>query len=117
MGTVKVRLDQIKGRSDEELKAKVREEIKTLLTPNTEEAEAHIAELKVRMTEYERRYEMPSAQMIAELEAGKIRHTHEIGLWAMDWQDYLRIQGKPSWFDDAPPPPAGRANGKRAKKS
>ena len=102
--------------SDKELEAQVRELVKKLLNPTKEEAEVHIADLKARIIEYERRYEMSSAHMMEELEAGKVRHTYEIGLWAMDWQSYLTIQGKPSWFDDAPPPPPGRTSGKRAKK-
>ncbi|GEM_PF-4364462 len=107
--------------SDKELKAQVRELVKKLLNPTKEEAEAHIVDLKARITEYERRYEMPSAQMLEGLESGKVRETAEIVLWAMDWREYRRIVYGTPWFEGEeeppPPPPVSRMNGKRKRTS
>ena len=42
-----------------------------------------IAQVELRLREFEARYELPSADLDAALREGKIRETREIGSWLM----------------------------------
>ncbi len=46
-------------------------------------ANGRIAELDARIAEFERRYELPSADMVAEIESGTRKETDDIASWLM----------------------------------
>ena len=52
-----------------------------------------LSQLHKNLREYEARYELPSKMLEAELAAGKIKETHEVCNWLMDYHTLLRLEG------------------------
>lgn len=54
---------------------------------------ALLAELHRELRSYETRYELDSARVEAELEAGRLRETKEVAEWLIAYRLYQRLNG------------------------
>ena len=83
-----------RAKTDEELMAEVREEIR-IAEANADKTGPRLERrLRRQIRVYERRYEMPSETMMVCLEAGVIRETREICKWAFAWLNLKHLLGE-----------------------
>ena len=83
-----------RAKTDEELMAEVREEIR-IAEANADKTGPRLERrLRRQIRVYERRYEMPSETMMVCLQAGVIRETREISKWAFEWLLLKSLSGE-----------------------
>ena len=70
----------------------MRELVKGIVNGKEEASEAYIVVLRERLATFERRHEMASEKMMESLNAGDLKETNDIALWAWTWQTLKHIE-------------------------
>jgi hypothetical protein len=74
-----VRVSELQGMSEAQ-----RERVLNMLLKHARApADGRVAELDARIAEFERRYELPSTEMVTEVESGIRKETDDIASWLM----------------------------------
>ena len=81
-------------KTDEELMAQVREEIRIAEAQAFTNGPRIESRIRRKIRVYERRYEMSSEVMMTCLQAGVIRETNEISKWAFEWLLLKSLSGE-----------------------
>ena len=50
-----------------------------------------VREIGQRLRQWETLYELPSADLVAEVEAGRLRETKDVCDWLIEWELYQRL--------------------------
>jgi hypothetical protein len=74
-----VRLSDLQGMSEAQRESVLGMLLKHARAP----ADGRVAELDARIAEFERRYELPSTEMVTEVESGIRKETDDIASWLM----------------------------------